>query len=242
MTEQSKRGAAARHSQMDRTLGMRREWDRRADTDALSAIEASRREWTHDEFFNDGRRMVEQAMDWLGEGVERGRMLEVGCGLGRTATPFAAFFDHVDGVDISPSMVDQAIALGLPPNVRLQATSGEDLAPFEDRTFDFVFSEHVFQHMPDATAIARYMAEIGRVLKPGGGALLQFDTRPRSLGSRLLDIAPDRLLPQTRRRYMRRYRRDPDQIREMAHTGGLTIDWERAERAHWHWFMLRRPA
>jgi SAM-dependent methyltransferase len=221
---------------------MRQAWDQRANSDALFAIESSRRDWTHDEFFEDGRQMVERAIGWLGEEVGRGSMLEVGCGLGRTAVPFASFFEHVDGVDISPRMIEEAVALGLPPNVRLQATSGDDLAPFADRTFDFVFSEHVFQHMADETAIDRYLGEIARVLEPGGFALLQFDTRPRNVASVLIELAPDRLLPRERRRYMRRYRRDAAWIRDRAQAYGLTVAWERGERSHWHWFMLRRPA
>ena len=54
------------------TQSMRRAWDRRAEEDALVAIEASRRDWTDDEFFADGRAMVEEAMAWIGEGVPRG--------------------------------------------------------------------------------------------------------------------------------------------------------------------------
>jgi SAM-dependent methyltransferase len=226
----------------DQGTGMRGAWDRRAENDALYGIEASRRDWTHDEFFEHGRGMVAQAMEWLGDDVRRGRMLDVGCGLGRTAVPFAAVFEEVDGVDISRAMVERAVALGLPPNVRLQATSGADLAPFSDGTFDLVFSEHVFQHIPAEAVIAGYIREIGRVLKAGGVALLQFDTRPVTLGSRLVDLVPDRLLPRKRRRYMRRYRRDRDDVRAMARAAGLTTGWERGERSHWHWFMLRRDA
>ena len=220
---------------------MRQAWNQRAASDALFAIETSRRDWTHDEFFRDGRQTVESVIGWLGEDVERGAMLEVGCGLGRTAVPFASFFEHVDGIDISPRMIDRAVALGLPANVRLRATDGADLAPFADGSFDFVFSEHVFQHIADETAIDRYMSEIARVLRPGSSALLQFDTRRPSLGSRLIELMPDRLLPRKRRRYMRRYRRDPAWLKDMAQGYGLTVVWERGEHTHWHWFMLQRP-
>ena len=221
------------------TQSMRRAWDRRAEEDALVAIEASRRDWTDDEFFADGRAMVEEAMAWIGDGVRRGRMLEIGCGVGRTAVPFAHHFEQVEGVDISPRMVDAAVARGLPPNVHLQATSGTALAPFEDRSLDFVFSEHVFQHIADAAVIKRYLAEIARVLGPGGAALLQFDTRRANPGSWLQNVLPDRLLPRKRRRHMRRYRRDPAWLSQAAAQAGLRVEWERGERSHWHWFMLR---
>jgi SAM-dependent methyltransferase len=223
---------------------MRDAWDRRADSDALTAIESSRKDWTRDEFFEDGRRTVEQVLGWVETddiGRGRGRVLKIGCGLGRTAVAFAAHFEHVDGVDVSPRMVEQAGENGLPSNVELQATSGADLGPFDADTFDLVFSEHVFQHVPDAAAIEQYIEETARVLKPGGAALLQFDTRPRTAATKLIELVPDRLLPRERRRHMRRYRRDAGWIRERVAAAGLAVEWERGERTHWHWLLLRRP-
>jgi ubiquinone/menaquinone biosynthesis C-methylase UbiE len=214
-------------------------WDRRAESDLYSSIESSRRDWTTDEFYADGRQMVEQAMEWLGNGVERGRMLEVGCGAGRTAVPFAQVFGLVEGVDISPRMIDAAVEQGLPPNVHLQATDGESLAPFGDASFDFVFSEHVFQHIASEAVIGRYLREVGRVLKPGGVALLQFDTRRKGLAAALYNLVPARFLPRKRREYMRRYRRTPAWVRAAAESAGLAAEWEQGEGTHWHWFMLR---
>jgi SAM-dependent methyltransferase len=221
---------------------MRDAWDRRAETDPFSSIEASRRDWTGEEFLADGRTMVEQAMMWLGDGVERGRMLEVGCGVGRTALSFGQIFELVEGVDISPGMIDLAVRRGLPENVRLRATNGESLDLFGDASFDFVFSEHVFQHIADGAVIGRYLREIGRVLKPGSVALLQFDTRRKGLGSVLYGLVPSRLLPRERREHMRRYRRDPTWVRGAAETAGLAVEWERGASSHWHWLMLRSRA
>ena len=214
-------------------------WDRRADSDLYSSIESSRRDWTSDEFFADGRRTVEQAMGWVGDGVTRGRMLEIGCGAGRTAVAFAQLFEHVEGVDISPRMIDAAREQGLPENVHLRATDGESLDPFEDASFDFLFSEHVFQHIASEPVIARYLSEIGRVLKPGAPALLQFDTRHAGLGAALYDLVPSRLLPRDRRDYMRRYRRSAEWVTATAESAGLAVEWERNADTHWHWFLLR---
>jgi SAM-dependent methyltransferase len=221
---------------------MRSAWDQRAQRDAFSSIEASRQDWTDEEFFAHGRGMVEWVMRWLGDGVDRGRMLEVGCGLGRTALAFAQVFERVEGVDVSPRMIERAVEAGLPENVRLRATDGESLAPFEDASFDFVFSEHVFQHIADAAVIGRYLREVARVLSPGSVALLQFDTRRAGLATRLYGHVPDWLLRRGRRRYMRRYRRDPAWIRESAEAAGLAVESERGESGHYHWFMLRRVA
>jgi SAM-dependent methyltransferase len=218
---------------------MRTAWDGRAATDPLSSIESSRRDWTSDDFLADGRRMVAQAMEWLGDGVERGRMLEIGCGVGRTAVPFGEVFEQVEGVDVSPRMIELAHERGLPENVRLHATDGESLDPFEDGSLDLVFSEHVFQHIADAAVIGRYLREIGRVLRPGAVALLQFDTRREGLDSLLYRLVPPRLLPRERRAHMRRYRRDPAWVRAEAQAAGLAVERERGEGTHWHWFELR---
>jgi SAM-dependent methyltransferase len=213
-------------------------WDRRAESDLYSSIESSRRDWTGEEFFADGRRTVEQAMRWVGNSVERGRMLEVGCGVGRTAIAFAQLFEFVEGVDISPRMIDSARERGLPENVHLRATDGESLEPFEDASFDFVFSEHVFQHIASEAVVGGYLREIGRVLKPGSAALLQFDTRRKGLGTALYGLVPPRFLPRERREHMRRYRRSPGWVRAAAGDAGLALEWERDPGTHWHWLML----
>jgi SAM-dependent methyltransferase len=217
----------------------REAWDRRAESDLYSSIEASRRDWTGEEFFADGHRMVEQAMQWLGDGVERGRMLEIGCGVGRTAVAFAQLFKSVEGVDISPRMIESARDRGLPENVHLRSTDGETLDPFEDASFDFVFSEHVFQHIASETVIGGYLREIGRVLKPGSVALIQFDTRRKGLVTALYRLVPPRFLPGERREHMRRYRRSPAWVRAAADGAGLALEWERDAGTHWHWLMLR---
>ncbi len=136
-------------------------------------------------------------------------------------------------------MIDAARERGLPENVHLRATDGESLDPFEDDSFDFVFSVHVFQHMASEAVVARYLTEIGRVLKPGAAALLQFDTRHAGLGAALYDLVPSRLLPRDRRDYMRRYRRSSDWVKTTAAGAGLAVEWERNESTHWHWLMLR---
>lgn len=219
----------------------RRAWQERAQTDALFAIESSRRDWTLDDFFDHGRATVRVALERFGERLQRGRLLEIGCGVGRTAIPFAGAFESVDAVDVAPAMVERARTLGPPPNLRFHVTDGESLAPFEDASFDAVFSEHVFQHVPHRPVVERYLAEVARVLRPGGSALLQFDTRPGGR-ARWLGLVPDRLLPRTHRRFMRRYRHDPDWIRRTAAQNGMAVEREIDEEPGRHWFLLRTAA
>jgi arsenite methyltransferase len=79
------------------------------------------------------------------------------------------------GIDLSAPMLEQADALvrsqGL-TNVSFQAGDMMDLAAFPDATVDCVISTMSLHHLPDLPSLARTMAEIARVLRPGGGLYL----------------------------------------------------------------------
>jgi SAM-dependent methyltransferase len=215
-------------------------WERFAAEDPLFFIEADpRKRASLDEFLASGRRTAEWALDWLGTRAGRARLLEVGCGLGRTARAFAEHFRQVDGVDVAPSMVERARELGLPENVELSVGSGRDLGAFADGAYDVVFSHLVFQHLPEEELVGAYLEEVRRVLAPGGAALLQLDTRPRSHPASILQALPDFLLPRKRRRHMRRYRRSPERVRELVERAGLRVEEERGAGTAEHWFLLR---
>jgi len=93
--------------------------------------------------------------------------LEIGCGIGRMTRCFAQEFAEVIGVDVSPTMIEQARKSQL-PRAHFLAGSGQDLAGVADGSVDFAFSFIVFQHIPEKNAILRYVEEAGRVLRPGG--------------------------------------------------------------------------
>lgn len=219
---------------------MRQAWERFAAEDPQFFTVTAEGDWSAGEYLLTGKRGVDAVMRWIEPALHsRERMLEIGCGLGRTTISFAEHFDRVDGVDISPGMLRQARERGLPPNVGLTLTSGADLQPFTESAFDFVFSALVFQHVHRASVIQSYLGEIRRVLRPHGRALLQFDTRPRSRLAQLAYVLPDALLPTNRRRYVRRYRRDPAWLRETLVGAGLGIEEERGQGGSQHWFLLR---
>jgi SAM-dependent methyltransferase len=103
-----------------------------------------------------------------------GRMLEIGCGIGRMTRGFAQVFEEVDAIDVSAEMVRQASQnLQAFTNVRVHETNGTDLARFDGGRFDFCFCFLVFQHIPTYAITRNYILEVGRVLKPGGRFLFQ---------------------------------------------------------------------
>ena len=88
--------------------------------------------------------------------------LDLCCGHGIVARALAAAGADVTGVDFSPAMLE--IARRSVPGVRF--IEGDAVAlPFEDARFDAVTIGFGMPHVPDPPAA---MAEVRRVLKPGG--------------------------------------------------------------------------
>lgn len=92
--------------------------------------------------------------------LEDACILDVGCGLGLYVRAFRQFSDDVHGVDVDAERV--AVASETLSNIRV--ASATDL-PYDDGTFDLVFSNEVLEHLDDDRAGVR---EMWRVLKPGG--------------------------------------------------------------------------
>lgn len=217
---------------------MKRRWQSFAESDPTFYIATRAQPWKIEEFFASGQSLVEEVNRWIGEDSPRRRMLEIGCGLGRTAVHFATHFEQVDAVDISHVMIENARSFKPPANVRFMVCSGCDLAAFADDSMDLVASFLVFQHVEDEQVIAAYLREIARVLKAAGRAVLQFDTRPRRLILDLYKSLPDPLLPRAHRRCIRRYRRDPDALSRLFQSANLRIIDDRGPRTAEHVFLL----
>ncbi len=100
-------------------------------------------------------------------------MLDFGCGVGRMSVAFAQSAEEVVGVDVSPSMLEEARANLERPgidNVRLELTDGLVL-PFDEQ-FDLVYSYIVLQHVPPERGLA-LLKQLLRAVSPGGIGALQ---------------------------------------------------------------------
>src|SRR5512132_3423839 len=108
------------------------------------------------------------------------QVLEVGCGPGHLSIRLARQHGlDVTGLDLDPAMIARARANADPPGNRDQRRPSfvvGDVAAlaFPDRSFDLVVSTLSLHHWADPAA---GLAEIGRVLRPGGRALV-WDFRP----------------------------------------------------------------
>lgn len=127
--------------------------------------------WDPDAFFATGRNHVAEALDHLarvGAKPTLGRALDFGCGIGRLTQALADRFQQVDGVDIAPSMIEQANQFNRNPEaVSYHLNERDDLAIFDDGSFDLVFSLIVLQHIENQYK-TKYLREFVRVLAPGG--------------------------------------------------------------------------
>ena len=96
------------------------------------------------------------------------RALDLGCGVGRHALALARLGFEVEAVDASPAglaeLAKGATAEGL--EVAGHQAAMTDL-PCTDASFDFVLSWNVIYH-GDPQVVRGAVAEIARVLKPGG--------------------------------------------------------------------------
>lgn len=109
------------------------------------------------------------------------RVLDLGCGVGSTASYLAAGWGvEMVGVDATPDFLEEARARD--PRLTWLLGRGEEI-PCTDGSFDAVFAECLLSIVDDP---ARVLAEIRRVLKPGGYLALT------DIYLRLPELAPSR--------------------------------------------------
>lgn len=159
---------------------LRRHWDLLGKKDplwAVLALESKRgNRWGVDEFFATGQDEIEEVTKYveaLGVELDRRNALDFGCGVGRLTQALADRFEVVWGVDIAPSMIEQAKHFDRHPGTcHYLVNEWADLRMFESASFGFIYSNIVLQHI-EPRYQRSYLKEFVRVLTPGGVLVFQ---------------------------------------------------------------------
>ena len=164
---------------------VQKSWDHFGTVDPMWAVltyaNKMGNQWEPEEFFATGKTMIDLVMkhlDNLGASPSKGNALDFGCGVGRLTQALTSYFENVDGVDIAPSMIEQAKTYNqTPERCHYHLNFSEDLSLFQDATFDFALTLITLQHV-ETRYSRQYLKEFLRVLKPGGILLFQIPSEP----------------------------------------------------------------
>jgi SAM-dependent methyltransferase len=172
----------------------RKFWDAHAERDPLWAVLSDagkeQRKWDVRRFFQTGVNeiaLVFYQLESHGIAVTPGSALDFGCGVGRLTQALAQRFEKVVGVDVSPRMVETAASLNrFPDRASYVSNDAPHLRTFDDRSFDFIYTNIVLQHIvPDVTV--GYLREFLRILTPAGVLVFQLPSHKRGLNDPSLD-------------------------------------------------------
>lgn len=107
---------------------------------------------------------------WQFPNVRGTRVLDVGCGPGFLTRHFAKQGAHIIGMDLTWQGVRLTkTSLDLFDLAGQTVQGNAEQLPYPDASFDYVFSSGVLHHTPNT---AGAIAEVYRVLKPGGQAII----------------------------------------------------------------------
>ena len=229
---------------------MRRYWNERARLNAPWYVDTS---LNYDEpdlerFFETGRKIVSEALDGGPAPRDTGLAIEIGCGLGRITLALADRFDRVIGLDISSEMLERARETAPHERVTFVLGDGASLGQIGDGVADLVLTFTVFQHIPSVKVIETYIAEAGRVLRPGGVFVFQWNNTPGNLRWRIRRLVL--AVAQRLGRGERYGRHAPEflgsrvsrrRIEAALRTAGLRLERITGERTLYAWAWAAKP-
>ncbi len=203
--------------------------------------------------WNDRWRTAEGRADWLTPEADvldgarlvwdRGgrRALDLGCGVGRHALALASLGFETSALDGSEAGIAELRAQAEAADLAIETGVGfmTDL-PYADAAFDYVLSFNVIYH-GDGEIVRRAIAEIRRVLKPGGiyqGTMLSKRNANHGVGT---EVAPHT--------FVRDGDGDKDHPHFYCNAAELValfadfellslIDREHSKPGSWHWHLL----
>jgi ubiquinone/menaquinone biosynthesis C-methylase UbiE len=148
-------------------------------------------------------------------------VLDLGCGPGAMSVPLASLGREVLSVDLAPQMVrdtaNRISAIGRQPHA---AVANVTALPFAERSFGVVVTTGVLEYIE---CIDKALAEIARVLRPGGSVIATM-----SLPRRLERFAEHTLVRLRGQQVARQFIYDRGAFDELVSAAGLQIDARRS--------------
>jgi SAM-dependent methyltransferase len=145
-----------------------------------------------DSSFESAREQIDDLIKLTG--VEGGALLDLGCGPGRFAVPFAARGFDVTGVDITPFLMEKARAYADREGVQIELVR-EDMRRFvRPGAFDLVLSMLTsFGYFDEREENLTVLRNVHESLKPGG--VFVFDTYGKEMIAGMFEETGSKELP-----------------------------------------------
>ncbi|MEM6401469.1 MAG: methyltransferase domain-containing protein [Cyanobacteria bacterium P01_D01_bin.116] len=181
--------------------------------------------------------LIEELLQWS-EVQQAENILDVGCGIGGSSLYLAEKFNAAaTGITLSPVQAqrasERAVEFGLQDRTNFQVADALNM-PFDDNSFDLVWSLESGEHMPDKQ---QFLQECYRVLKPGGKLILVTWCH-RATDSSLLNAKEKKHLEQIYEVYCLPYVISLPEYEEIARQLPLqdirTADWSQAVAPFWN--------
>lgn len=123
-------------------------------------------EWTEFNSFRDDEVRIpgDQYFDIIDSSIinKESSVLDIGCGMGRWSYYISDRVKFVEAIDPSEAVFSASEFTSKKGNIRVTQAGVDDI-PFEDNSFDFVFSLGVFHHVPDTQeAIRKAVCKVKR--------------------------------------------------------------------------------
>lgn len=183
-----------------------KEWEENAAKDAdwsvLSCSDHEDKQWDEGEFYALGRLEISRLCAYI-QKVKlpislSGKALDFGCGTGRCTVALGEHCEQVIGVDLAKGMIEKARERGFAPHIEFVLNRHPHLNRFESKSFDFIYSNIVLQHIAKRHQLL-YIAEFARLVETGGWVVMQlpskriFSSVYQALRGRIANLFPYRL-------------------------------------------------
>jgi len=197
-------------------------WDEFAKVDPLWSIlplpEKKNNLWSVQELFATGQEEINSVMiyiDSLNIKTGKQKALDFGCGVGRLTQALALYFQECYGIDISSTMLGLAKKYNqFGDRCKYILNCSNNLKIFKDSTFDFIYSNIVFQHIPPEYTL-EYIKEFFRIIKPDGLIIFQIAVQKLPIIGTGMRNFLKQVVPLQLRRFYKRLRYGTWAIKDM---------------------------